>query len=1118
MARGNLPAQAPPQASPSNGRLCSEDSSSPFYLQNGDHPGIVLVSKQLTVKNKLQFVDGSLLRPKSDDLLFGAWVRCNSMTTAHEIWSDLRDRFHHSNAPRIFQIKKLLNSLQQGSLDIGFYYTKLRILWDELKDFQPVTQCSCGSLKEWMNYQNQECVMQFLMGLNDSYTQIRAQILMMENIPVISKVFSLVVQEERQRSIHKSLLETAVDMPKHVSYSPQVAAVKSPLGYQGSKNIRNKEIICAHCHYTGHTIDKCYRLHGYPPSHPKYKPKQIEEKPRANHTLASIDEHRNNGADFLNPDQCIQLITFLSSKHQSGLDNTMVKEKPESSVSCFTGILSMTVTNSSLICSSWILDTGATHHICCSLESFFSHKPICSRVTLPNNDQVLATHIGSVKLSENLTLHNVLFVPQFHLNLISDPSTGRMIGMGKRVAKLYILNAESLIPKICNVSFTDSVLWHYRLGHPSFKKLSVVKHDLCPKSLNESDLQHCHVCPLSKQKRLPFISQHLLCDQPFQLAHLDVWGPFHPLSIEGFTTRSLCTSSKPAHLRDYHCYTIVSSPSSAAHPLISVLSPHRLSPSYLTFINNVSSFTEPHTFSQAATRPEWCQAMTDELRALEHNGTWSIVSLPPTKSVIGCRWVYKVKIKADGSLERYKARLVAKGYTQQEGIDFLETFSPVAKLVTVRTLLALASIKGWFLFQLDVNNAFLHGELSEEVYMSLIPGYQRKGESFPDNAVCRLHKSIFGLKQASRQWFSKFSSTLVRIGFQPSYADSSLFVRKRGNIFIALLVYVDDIIIATNDAQEAEDLKVFLDNKFKLKDLGDLRYFLGIEVTRSQRGISICQRHYALQILTEFGMLGCKPRSTPMYVNSKLSCDEGELIADPIVYRKLVGQLLYLTVTRPDLSYAVNKLSQFVANPRDTHLQAAYSVLKYVKGTAGQGLFYSSSSSLKVSCFSNSDWASCPDSRRSVTGFYVLIGESLISWKSKKQQTVSRSSAEAEYRSMANATCEVVWLFSLLKELHISHSQPALLFCDNQAAIHIASNPVYHERTKHIEIDCHVVRERIQQNIIKVLHVSSNLQLADLLTKALLPVQFRNLLVKMGVHNIYSPSYIKTYWAITNCT
>ncbi|KAM6560886.1 hypothetical protein CsatA_030125 [Cannabis sativa] len=389
--------------------------------------------------------------------------------------------------------------------------------------------------------------------------------------------------------------------------------------------------------------------------------------------------------------------------------------------------------------------------------------------------------------------------------------------------------------------------------------------------------------------------------------------------------------------------------------------------------------------------------------------------------------------------------------------------------------------------------------------MSIPQGYRPKGE-LPPNAVCKLQKSLYGLKQASRQWFAKFSSALADEGFHHSATDHSLFIKHFNGNFIFLLVYVDDVILASNNLVELEAFKARLHIRFQLKDLGNLRYFLGLEVARSDKGIFVSQRPYALQLLEDLGYLGSKPVSTPMEANLRLGLDEKEKLADPTLYRRIVGKLQYLTITRPDISYSVNKLSQFLCTPRVTHLHAAQRVLQYVKGTPGQGIFFAADSEVKLHAYTDSDWAACPDTRRSTTGFCIFVGTSIISWKSKKQHTVSRSSAEAEYRAMANTTCEVVWLLSILKELQIEHQGPALLYCDNKSAQHIAANPVFHERTKHIEIDCHLVREKVQQGVIKTVHVSTKDQVADILTKPLFPNQFNNFKDKMGLKNIFPPS------------
>jgi hypothetical protein len=302
--------------------------------------------------------------------------------------------------------------------------------------------------------------------------------------------------------------------------------------------------------------------------------------------------------------------------------------------------------------------------------------------------------------------------------------------------------------------------------------------------------------------------------------------------------------------------------------------------------------------------------MDAEYEALETNQTWHLVPPEGIKNIIDCRWVYKVKRKADGSFDRNNARLVAKGFKQRYGIDYEDTFSPVVKAATIRIVLSIVVSRGWTLRQLDVQNAFLHGILEEEVYMRQSPGYENK---MKPGYVCKLDKAIYGLKQAPRAWYSRLSGKLMKLGFQVSKADTSLFFYDKGGVTVFLLIYVDDIIV-TSSSQEAVDAMLKdLRSNFALKDLGRLHYFLGIEVQHISNGIHLSQGKYASDVLHRVGMINCKPCTTPLCTSGKLRIGSGELLSseDATRYRSVVGALQYLTLTRPDLSFSVNKVSVF---------------------------------------------------------------------------------------------------------------------------------------------------------------------------------------------------------------
>src|SRR5438270_2731243 len=315
--------------------------------------------------------------------------------------------------------------------------------------------------------------------------------------------------------------------------------------------------------------------------------------------------------------------------------------------------------------------------------------------------------------------------------------------------------------------------------------------------------------------------------------------------------------------------------------------------------------------------------MQEELQALKKNNTWELVTLPAGKRAVGCKWVYTVKQTPEGKVDKYKARLVAKGYSQTYGIDYDETFAPVAKMSTVRMLVFCAANFGWPLHQVDIKNAFLHGDLQEEVYVEMPPGF---GTQQTTGKVCRLKKSLYGLKQSPRAWFDRFRQAMCKVGYKQSNGDHTMFYKHENGRITILSVYVDDIIITGDDKKEIRMLKYYLAEEFEVKDLGELKYFLGIEIARGPRGIVLSQRKFMLDLLNEICMMGCKVASISVEQNQKLSAKR----RDPVnreQYQRLVGRLLYLLHTRPDISYAVGLVSRYMHDPRTQHMEAAMRIL-----------------------------------------------------------------------------------------------------------------------------------------------------------------------------------------------
>ncbi|GJV85459.1 ribonuclease H-like domain-containing protein [Tanacetum coccineum] len=437
-----------------------------------------------------------------------------------------------------------------------------------------------------------------------------------------------------------------------------------------------------------------------------------------------------------------------------------------------------------------------------------------------------------------------------------------------------------------------------------------------------------------------------------------------------------------------------------------------LNTSNYCFSINLNKSSEPTSYSEAVKNPNWVEAMNNEIEALNRNSTWTICDL---------------------------------------------------------------SVGRKELFQLDINNAFLYGDLSEDVYMTLPPGFDNE-----KSKVCKLNKSLYGLKQAPRQWNAKLTKALIEHGFVQSKFDYSLFTKTSDNVFIDLLVYVDDIVITRNDVNEIEKFKHFLKSKFQIKDLGKLKYFLGIEVLENNNGIYLSQRKYYLELLHEFGLLAAKHVYSPLPKNATLNhieSDDDHLLLNIGNYQRLVGKLIYLTNTRLDISYTVHYLSQFMHSPLNSHLDAALRVLRYLKGSPTSGIQINKNGNLKLRAYADSDWARCPATRKS----YV----------------------EAKYRSMSSATCEVIWLSNLLGDVGVKNLLPVVMYCDNSSALQIAANLVFHEKSKHFEIDVHLVREKVASGVIKTKKIHTSQQIADIRTKGLDIEQLNMLCEKLGMLDMF---------------
>ncbi|GJY03211.1 retrovirus-related pol polyprotein from transposon TNT 1-94 [Tanacetum coccineum] len=457
---------------------------------------------------------------------------------------------------------------------------------------------------------------------------------------------------------------------------------------------------------------------------------------------------------------------------------------------------------------------------------------------------------------------------------------------------------------------------------------------------------------------------------------------------------------------------------------------------------------EPKTYKDALTQSCWIEAIQEELNEFERLKVWELVPRPDKVMVIALKWIYKVKLDELRGILKNKARLVARGYRQEEGIDFEESFAPVARLEAIRIFLAFAAHMNKVVYQMDVKTAFLNGNLREEVYVSQPDGFV---DPYNLNHVYKLKKALYGLKQAPCAWYDMLSSFLISQDFFKGSVDPTLFIRKEGKELLLVQVYVDDIIFAASTPELCELFAKIMCSKFKMSMMGKISFFLGLQIFQNPRGIFINQSKYALESLKKYGFNSCDPVDTPMVEKSKLDEDKEGKAVDPLHYRGMIGTLLYLTASRPDLQFAICMCARYQARPTKKHLHAVKRIFWYLKRTVNRGLWYPKDSSIALIAFADADHAGCQDTYRSTSGSMQFLGDGLVSWSSKRQKSVAISSTKAEYIAMSGCCAQILWMRSQLTDYGLRFNKIPM-YCDNKNAIALSCNNVQHSRSKHIDI------------------------------------------------------------------
>ncbi|GJY22712.1 retrovirus-related pol polyprotein from transposon TNT 1-94 [Tanacetum coccineum] len=485
------------------------------------------------------------------------------------------------------------------------------------------------------------------------------------------------------------------------------------------------------------------------------------------------------------------------------------------------------------------------------------------------------------------------------------------------------------------------------------------------------------------------------------------------------------------------------------------------------------STVEPKNVKEAMTDPAWIESMQEELLQFKRLDVWVLVPLPDNIKPLTLKWLFKNKHDEENTVIRNKSRLVVRGYRQEEGIDFEESFAPVARMEAIRIFLAYAAHKSFIVFQMDVKTAFLHGTLKEDVYVCQPEGFI---DADHPSHVYKLKKALYGLKQAPRAWYDELSTFLLQNHFFKGTIDPTLFIRRFDDDILVVQVYVDDIIFGSTHPRYTQLFSDLMKSRFEMSMMGEMTFFLGLQVNQSPRGIFINQSNYVLEILKKYGMESCDPVGTPMEIKDKLDLDQNGSPVDATKYRSMIGALMYLTSSRPDIVHATCLCARYQAKPTEKHLKEVKRIFRYLRGTVNTGLWYTKDSGFELTGFSDADYARCKDTFKSTYSRTQFLGEKLVGWSSKKQDCTALSTAEAKYMSLSACCAQVLWMQTHLTDYGF-HFNKILIYCDSKSAIAISCNPVQHSRTKHIVVRYHFIKEHVEKGTIELYFVKTDYQL-----------------------------------------